>query len=211
MKNVNQAQQTVSRREKISKAGSTMFIAVAIAAVIVSVSAVSMKFLWSKMSYNNRVLKAKNEANGQLKTNLENIKKLSSQYDDLDKNPTADAKTILHALPPNYDYAALNSSMNSLAQQSGVQLKGGIGEDITGSEVKSAPTSSPQEIPLTINVSGNYQSIKQFITNLEHSIRPIIITQADYSGANNSLEAKLTANTYYQPWRTLDVTKSEVK
>ncbi len=200
-----------SRREKILKAGSTMFIAVAIAAVVVSVSLVSMRFLWEKKSYNDRVIQAKSTARDQVQTNVTNLGKLSEQYPALNESASTNSTTILHALPPTYDYAALASSIESLAQRSGVSFTGAIGQDNSASAVATAPTSVPIEIPLTLQVSGSYDSIVAFIKNLEKSIRPISVTNVTYSGTNSSLRATIQATTYYQPARDLEPTRSTVQ
>lgn len=201
----------MSRREKISKAGSTVFIAVAIAAVIVAFSAVSIRFLWQKKNYNDRVITAKTKARDDLRTNLANIDKLAEQFPALEQSATANSKIILHALPPTYDYPALATSMQSLAQLSGVQFSGGVGDDNSASAIKSSETSSPQEIPLNLSVEGSYDAVVQYIKNLERSIRPILISSVSYSGTNDQLKADIQATTYYQPTRSLDVSRSEVK
>lgn len=201
----------ISRRNKIVKAGSTMFIAVAIASVIVAFSIVSLRFLWQQKSYNDRVISAKTAARDQVNTNRENLNKLSEQFDDLNSSESTNSTVILHALPPTYDYASLASSIESLAQRSGVSFTGAIGQDDSANAVTSATTSSPIEIPLALQVSGSYDAVNTFVQNLEKSIRPISVTTATYSGTNSTLTATITALTYYQPTRSLDVARSSVQ
>ena len=200
-----------SKREKIDKANSTVFIAVAIAAVVVMFSATSFKFLWSKMAYNSRVISAKAKARDDIKSNSTNLDTLSGQFSALDSSATTNSKMILHALPPIYDYPGLATFVESLAQQSGVSFPGSVGQDISASAVNTATVSSPQEIPLNIEVNGSYDSIVQFIKNTEYSIRPILITNVEYTGTSNQLKAVITATTYYQPARDLGVGKKEVQ
>lgn len=200
-----------TKREKISKANSTVFVAVAVASVIVMFSVISMKFLWSQLSYNSRVISAKTEARDQVQTNLQNFDQLSSEYTALDSNAATNSKTILHALPPVYDYAGIATYMESLAQLSGVTLPGSVGEDISASAEKTAIVSEPVEVPMTFEVNGPYDNIVQFIRNTEYSIRPIHITSVEYSGTSDRLKAVVSATTYYQPARDLGVGKREVK
>ncbi len=200
-----------SKREKIVQANSTVFIAVAVAAVVVMFSATSFKFLWSKMAYNSRVITAKAKARDDIKTNSANIDLLSGQFSELDSSASTNSKIILHALPPVYDYPGLATFVESLAQQSGVSFPGSVGQDISASAVATATTSSPQEIPLNIEVNGSYDSIVQFIKNTEYSIRPILISSVEYSGTSDQLKAVITATTYYQPARDLGVAKKEVQ
>lgn len=199
-----------TRRQKISKAESTVFIAVAIAAVLVVFSVISMRFLWQQKSYNDRVIKAKTEARDTLKSNLANIDKLSSQFTDLE-NGSTNSTTILHALPPVYDYASLATAMQSLAQQSGVTLVGDIGQDQSESAIATADTSQPVEVPLTLQVNGSYSAVVKYVQNLELSIRPIKVTNLTLNGDQTGVKATVTATTYYQPTRSLDVSKSEVR
>ncbi len=203
--------QLMSRREKILKAGSMMFVAVAVAAVILAISVVSVRFLWATKSYNDRVIEKKSMARDQINQNTQNLQKLSEQYSVLNASEATNTTTILHALPPSYDYAALASSIESLAQRSGVSFTGAIGQDDSANAVASASVSTPLEIPLTLQVSGDYDSVKSFIENLEKSIRPISVIGATYSGTNSSLRAAVQATTYYQPARTLEPTRSTVQ
>lgn len=203
--------QTTTRREKILKAGSTMFIVVAIASVIVAFSVVSVRFLWAKKSYNDRVIDAKTTARDQAQKNLENLGKLSEQFPALNSSSSTNSTAILHALPPTYDYAALASSIESLAQRSGVSFTGAIGQDDSANAVATASTSAPIEVPLSLQVSGSYDSVTSFVKNLELSTRPITVKSITFTGTNAALKATIEATTYYQPTRSLDPTRSTVQ
>lgn len=199
-----------TKRDKITKAGSTVFVAVAIAAVILAVTAVTMRFLWQRKTYNDRAISAKTEARDKLQTNASNIDSLLEQFPELDSsNPNS--KTILHALPPVYDYPALVTSLDYLAQLSGVQLSGGAGADNSASAVRQSDVSTPLEIPLQLEVTGSYAAVEKFIQNLERSIRPVVITSLSYSGTNDDLTATIQATTYYQPVRSLEVKRIKLE
>lgn len=200
-----------TKREKINQANSTVFIAVALASVVVMFSAISIKFLLTRMGYNSRVISAKSQARDQIHDNVQNLDALTEQFAQLDTSATTNSKILLHALPPSYDYPALATFVESLAQQSGVSAPGSVGQDISASALSSAITSSPVEIPLSIEVNGSYDSIAQFIKNTELSIRPILISNVEYSGTNTQMKAVITATTYYQPARDLGVGKKEVQ
>ena len=168
-------------------------------------------FCGSKKSYNSRVIKTKTEARDQLTTNLKNIDKLSQQFGELNSSETTNSKTILHALPPVYDYAALASSIDSLASLSGVSSDTNIGEDTSSSALNFATTSQPVEIPLNLNIKGSYDAIRTYIDNLERSIRPIQIQALTYTGTNSDLQILIEAKTYYQPARSLDVERIKLQ
>ncbi len=203
--------QQLSKREQVVKAGLTVLIVVAVSSVIVMFSVMSMRFLWQQKSYNSRVIKTKTEARDQLTTNLKNIDKLSQQFGELNSSETTNSKTILHALPPVYDYAALASSIDSLASLSGVSSDTNIGEDTSSSALNFATTSQPVEIPLNLNIKGSYDAIRTYIDNLERSIRPIQIQALTYTGTNSDLQILIEAKTYYQPARALDVERIKLQ
>ncbi len=200
-----------SKREQVERANSVVFVAVAIGAVIVMFSLISSRFMWNKKSYNDRVITAKTNARNDVNSNVESIDKLTEQFSALDGSATTNATTILHALPPVYDYAALTTSLNSIAITSGVKFSGSTGQDTSADALASSPVSQPVEIPITLQVSGSYESIKKFMANLERSIRPIQVNSVTFSGSNESLEAQIQGVTYYQPARSFDVTKTEVR
>lgn len=200
-----------NHRERILKANSTVFISVAIASVLVAFSAVSIRFLWERKSYNERVIAAKTTARDSLQSNLDNLNNLKGQFAELEKSSTTNSKVILHALPPNYDYAALASSIESLSQIGNVRFSGSLGSDESASAVLNSITSSPVEIPILISVNGSYDSITAYIRLLETSIRPISIKSVTYSGTNSDLQASIQAITYYQPARNLDVSRSKIQ
>lgn len=201
----------ISRRQQIARANSTVFIAVAVASVLVVFSVVSTRFLWNQKQYNDRVISAKTEARDQLNTNLSNLDNLTEEFPTLNNRATNNSDTILHALPPVYDYAGLASSVSYLARESGVRFSGSIGEDQSASAVGSAPTSAPVEVPLTLAVEGNYNNVRSFVRNLERSIRPFNVTSVEFSGTGSNLTATVTATTYYQPARSLDIEKESLQ
>lgn len=200
-----------SKREQLERANSTMFAAVAIGAVIVMFSIISARFMWNKKSYNDRVIVAKTKARDAITSNATNLDKLTEQFSSIENSASTNATTILHALPPVYDYASLTASINSIAVTSGVKLSGGVGEDGSADALSVSPVSQPVETPITLQVSGSYDAIKKFMTNLEKSIRPIQVNSAAFSGTNETLEAQIQGVTYYQPARSFDVTKMEVR
>ncbi len=203
--------QVVSRRDQVKKAGSTVFIVVAAAAVIVMFSLMSIRFLWERKSYNDRVISAKTRARNDIESNLNNLDKLAEQFPGLDASASTNSKTILHALPPAYDYAALASSIDSLAVISGVTSDTSVGQDLSATALNAASTSTPVEIPISLEVKGDYASVRKYVENLERSIRPINVTGVSYAGTNAAITLTLQAVTYYQPSRSLDVLRSPIQ
>jgi Tfp pilus assembly protein PilO len=71
----------------------------------------------------------------------------------------------------------------------------------------------PVAIPFQVNVKGSLPQIQSFITKLEHSIRPFQVQKLEFAagGNSNELTVNITAQTYYQPGKTLSITKATVK
>ena len=87
----------------------------------------------------------------------------------------------------------------------------GTDEEVSeGSNVlSSAPT--PQPIPFSVTVTGDYGSMQGVVSTFERSIRPIQIQTLDLNGTGSNLSMTITAQTYYQPAKALNIRKVEVK
>lgn len=200
-----------NKRDRINKANTTVFIAVAVASVVVVFCLVSIRFLWIQLQYNTRVINEKTISRDRLTANVSSLRNLAQQLPELEKNPLANESAILHALPPQYDYAGLVSSVNFLARESNVTLVGGIGDDQSTTTESSSSSPQPVEISTNITVKGRPANIKKFLETLERSTRIFKISSLDVTGSNNELTATITAATFYQPAVNLDVPTEEIR
>lgn len=203
------------KRDLIKKAGSSMFISVAGAAVILAFALVSINFMWGQLKYNNQVNGAKEEVRDTIKANIEEANSLKTSFvalnqaDDLipGQGDKSNSEIVLDALPRKYDFPALRTSIEKLAAISGVKITGFGGEDQESQAVSSMTTPSPIEILFNLTVSGDYDSIKRFIRNTENTIRPIKIDRLTLGGRDDEMSATLSMTTYYQPSIDLTVQK----
>ena len=114
---------------QINKANSNMVIIIAVAAFVVVFSLVASRALLEKSSYQRRVIAAKQKASNQLKANVEASKSLQASYKTFVSNPNNiiggnpsgsgdndgdNAKITLDALPSQYDFPALTSSLEKI-------------------------------------------------------------------------------------------------
>jgi len=204
------------KRDLIEKAGSSIFISVAIASVVLAFSIVSIKYMVSQMQYNSRVHAAKEIARDTLESNLARASKLEASYLSLDAaSPLIPARTIvqddetttvkknsaivLDALPRRYDFPALRTSVDVLATLSGVSVSGFRGDDFESEAIASLPNPEPQEIVFGVTIEGNYNAVNQFVENLENTIRPMKVTKMRLTGSDSFIVATLDVVTYYQP------------
>lgn len=163
-------------------------VVVTVAVVITSIFAV--KGLVGQLSQNNQVLSKKRVASSTLSDNLEALEKLSQQYDALgDKK-----KLINDALPTTANFPAIVSMMENLSKNAGVKLLS-LAPSTAGAE---AVAKGPTSYEFTANISGGYSSFKEFLRNIEFSLRPMAITGMKISGSTELLGIDMTIGTYFQ-------------
>ena len=205
---------------KIKKASSTVFAAVAVASIVISFSIVFLNILWQTSQYNSRVHSAQESVRDTLNANLDTVEDLQSSFANLEvgaplvPNQPADKKNsevILDALPSKFDYPALVSSINNLAENTDVSLSSFAGNDLGEQAVQKTNKPTTVEIPLTVGVEGSYDSVKKFLKGIEDSIRPFEIETIDISGTDSLLRVNVSLNTYYQPAFDLELTSQEVQ
>ncbi len=205
---------------QIKKASSTVFAVVAIAAVVVSFCIVLLNILWGTSKYNTRVHSAQEEVRDVLTQNLEVVPDLQESFKNLEiggeiiGNQPADkenSEVVLDALPSKFDFPALVSSINNLAETTSVKLKSFQGTDVGAAAVQKNNQPTPIEIPFDIEVEGSYDAVKKFLKGVEDSIRPIEVSVIDISGSDKNLRVNVTALTYYQPAFDLELNSVEVQ
>ncbi len=215
---------------KIIRAGNQLTTIVTAAVVISVFCLLSTKSLLSQSSYQRRVLAAKNTAANQLKVNASTANQLLAQFKVFeDNNPNIiggqgganpgsgpsdgdNARIVLDALPSQYDFPALVSSLEKILNNEGISAQSVGGTD-QGQVARSSSLGNSQPVPLTFSVdaSGNYKSIQQLINDLERSIRPMDITNLSLSGTQSNMHVSINATTYYQPATNFTVTQRELR
>lgn len=216
-----------TKRLQIDKANSTIVIVIAVAAFISVFSLVASQSLLSKRAYQSRVIGEKEKAVKQLKENLTARDSLVSAYRQFVEAPSNtlggdpkgkgdkdgdNAKIVLDALPSKYDFPALAASLEKILTDRNYNIKSitGVDDEIAQQNMTS-PTPQPIDIPFEISISGTYQSMPNLISLLEHSIRPFHINTLNFKGTNASMEITITAKTFYQPEKNLNITTKVVK
>lgn len=217
-----------TKRLKIDKANTTMVAVVAVAAFVVAFSLVTSKVLLSQFNYQNRVIGAKRTAVNQLKSDKSAVSDLVSSYkafvntpqNVLGGNPTGtgqndgdNAKIVLDALPSQYDFPGLVSSLENVLSNQGFNIDSisGTDQQLSQQGDQSSNNPAPQQIPFQLTIDGSYSSIQNAVDILQHSIRPIVIQNIDLSGTDSDLTANITAYTYYQPAKTFSIKTEVVK
>ncbi len=206
------------KRDLISQNNSRILVIIGIAGAIFGFSLVASYTLVKQMTYKSKVIGASVKADEQLKDNVESVSTLVAAYESFNSASesvigTADenARIVLDALPSKYDFPALATSLDKIMSLSGLTDITIGGTDAEADAEQSSASPEPIEIPVTLTGKGNYQNAQLLVTNLEKSIRPIKISSITFSGKDSELSVSVTGVTYYQPKKTLEIEKKEVK
>lgn len=217
------------KRLQIDKANSIVVAIVAIAAFVTIASLMATRALIGQQSYQAKLITEKEKAKDQLKKNIEAVGPLTNSYNAfvsgaqniLGGNPAGsgardgdNARLVLDALPSKYDFPALTTSLEKLILERGMTIESitGTDEELAQVDVDTAePT--PIEMPFQIVAAGPYANVQELVRVFDtYSIRPFHVqTLSVNAGEGNSLKLTLGAKTFYQPAKSLDITKKVVE
>ncbi len=212
-----------TKRVQVDKDKTVIFVTVAAAAVISVMALMISKGIWSQSSYLGKVADQKEVAVRQLKANKASADQLKSSYDAFkSQSPNLiggsatgegprdgdNARLVLDALPSKYDFPALTTSLEQLLF--GYKVNGIVGNDDVVIQ-QANTTSAPVEIPVTVDFTANYDGVKTLIDTFDKSIRPFHITRLEFRGSNSNLQTTFAMKTFYQPEKTVEITKKEVQ
>lgn len=237
-----------SKHIQIDKANLTIVVATAVATFVTVFSLVAGKALLSQRAYQARVIEKKTAAKEQLAINEQSVAKLQTAYKQFIENPeniiggvstgTGDkdgdnARIILDALPSQYDFPALTSSLEKLLLDRNVKINNITGTDdeinqassgavanpdvapatnADGSEVPPEQVGTSVAIPFDVGFQTSYAGVKDIIGVFERSIRPFNVSQLEFKAdKDGQVVVTVRANTYYQPAKNLKIDQVVVK
>jgi Tfp pilus assembly protein PilO len=201
----------------VDKNNNIILYAAAVTVAVVIFSIIAANALAKQMSYQNQVISLRDSANKLLQNNVTAADSIVEAYQQFEgaqesiigtaaKNPVI----ILNALPSKYDFPALTASIEALVRDSGVSLKAITGIDEEALAKQDSINPQPIEIPFQVNVTGSLASIQLLVNNLELSIRPFKIVSLNLRAADTAIGATISAITYYQPEKLLDINQYTV-
>jgi len=239
-----------TKRVQLDKTNSSIVVAVSIAAVVIAFSLVSAKALLGQYSYQSKVITEQKKALKIAKDNITTSQQLVAAYQVFNSQPGNiiggsaagagerdgdNSKIILDALPGQYDYPAVISSVEKILTQRGFKIESLSGTDdaeqglaavaepaapvANSKDDKATPAPAEQpvavvapiEMPFSFKVLGSYQSMNDLVVALEKSIRPVSITTLKLTGEKTSVSLTVDAKTYYQPSTKLTFTEKVIK
>ncbi len=217
-----------SKRLAIVKTNGKMVSMISVASFVTIFSLMAAKSVFSQISYQSRVIAADQQTNRQLSSDISSANKLVSSYKSFVSQPTNviggnsqttggnngdNAKIILDALPSQYDFPALATSLENILNS--VNVQGDIsGTDQQLTQQTNQSSTSPQAVAMPFNVdtkSISYSSAQQLIDRLESSIRPIQIDSLQMTGGSNNMTVSISAHTYYQPAKKISITTKVIQ
>lgn len=216
------------KRLLITKANGQIVAVTAIASFIVVFCLIASFTLFGQLGYQNKVIDKKKDALNQIHVDLKSVDSLVTSYKAFVQTSTNiiggvpggsgatdgdNAKIVLDALPSKYDFPALATSLDSILTAQNVQIQSISGTDDEVTQSASGTSSSPQPVPMPfeITVDGNYDAIKHVVDAFNRSIRPLQIQTMKVTGNESQMTLTISAQTYYQPEKVLNIKKEVVK
>ncbi|QQR52984.1 hypothetical protein IPG36_02670 [bacterium] len=195
------------KQAEAALAGNNLIIAlVVVSFIVVALTALAGKALWTRISLDQKVVSAKDEAATTLKQNVANAPSLVAAYSQLGDLQ----RVVSDALPNERDSASMLATVENMGGQSGVTIRsvvpgnGMIASGATSPAVTTTTTSStpalmpaPQPTKFTVSIEGTFDSTVRFLKAVETSARPMKVTNLQISG-NKTLTSQLEITTYYQ-------------
>ncbi|MDX1766269.1 MAG: type 4a pilus biogenesis protein PilO [Candidatus Saccharimonadales bacterium] len=202
-----------TKRQAIEAAKQTVLTVVVVAAILVSVSLVTLNFLFDLSRYNARVISEKEQALSTIEDNIVAVNDLVESFKSFEEGPNLlasqgekkNSSVVLDALPSQYDFPALATSMELLARRTGLVLDTFSGTDETENAEQSAIEPTPIEMPFELVLIGKYEDVQTFMVRLQDTIRPLKVDRVELSGSDEAIKAEVGIITYYQPSVSLEI------
>lgn len=230
---MEQSSAGLRKRQQIGKANQAMFLAIAGASVVVGVCLVAALFLGQRILFGEKVLAEKAKTESTLQKNLSvvdslknNIRVLSTdealQSVKLNESDSA-LQVVLDALPADVNSTGLASSLQLkiLGTVSGVSIDSLKVDPVSGIETNSSSTSSSDsseygsgKIGFSFTVSagtGDVESLKQVLLNIERSIRPLNVTSLNIESQGSRIVMSVSGSGYYELAQTVKLQDKVVK
>lgn len=222
----------IRKRSQIAKANRTMFLWIAIASALVGAALVMSIYLVQRLIYTEKVLSEKQNTVSVLDKNNGLVDELQSQIRVLDTNTALSSakansgdqaiQVILDALPSGANSDALGSSLQNklLVGINGLSIESLQVDPVVGVETQNAGANSvsattgqnsKNEITFQFVVRGDQTALRQVLSNLERSIRTIVVTSVRIETQTTGTEMTVTGKAFYEPAKTIELKDKVVK
>ena len=207
----------------IDKSSAQSLIAVSVATFIIVFSLIASHSVLTQYHYQSRVIGTAKKADTQLKNDLIAYDGLAREYVKFNAaNPNVignqvtgtsnnNTQVVLNALPGEYDYPALITSLYYILSATGVSGSVTSSTDQTTQSSRSTSTTSVVPISFSYDISNtDTGGATKLLQYLQQSSRPLPIDSMTINGDQGNLKLSITAHTYFQPSKTLTITQQAV-
>jgi Tfp pilus assembly protein PilO len=186
--------------------------------LVLLVGGLLAKNFFASFLLNQKVLTKKNAAQVILASDVNAARNITVQY----KGLGSQAQTVADSLPSDPDIPGLANAIESMAATAGVQFTS-VGDGVTASPtapaaaagtpgaVTATTSTAATAVPITISITTSYNNLNHFLSLLESSSRPIVVSSIQLTGLNSKLIVSITATTYYQNPVSFNITKVGVQ
>lgn len=220
MKDGNSKTAAVRKRQQIENTNRVMFLWVAAAAAIVGITLVLSVSLIQRMTFNQKVIDAKNETVGNLRHNNEIVEELRENSRVLNTNGALleterpeDAEPIsvvLDALPAQANSSALGASLQEKLL-TGVTIDS-LTVNPVAAEEGDTEDQDDGEIEFSFSVSSEDPGdIKQVLRQLELSIRTINVQALTIEQRSSTISLSVKGVAYYSPEVKVELETDKVR
>ena len=216
----------IRKRQQIDSSKRTMFIAVAVVALISGIALVVSFFLVQQIIFHGKIIAEKQDTLNTINSNINTIDSLKDNVRLLETNTALNAvkssqessalQVILDALPAEANADALGASLQIrfAGEVSGLKIDNlqvvVPDENSTSTSMENVDTSG-NTVSFNMSVSGSADMLKAFLVRLERSIRVIEITSVDIQSGSGDLTMNLVGKAYYEPARKIELETQVVK
>ncbi len=216
----------IRKRQQIDSSKRTMFIAVAVVALISGIALVVSFFLVQQIIFHGKIIAEKQDTLNTINSNINTIDSLKDNVRLLETNTALNAvkssqessalQVILDALPAEANADALGASLQIrfAGEVSGLKIDNlqvvVPDENSTSTSMENVDTSG-NTVSFNMSVSGSADMLKAFLVRLERSIRVIEITSVDIQSGSGDLTMNLVGKAYYEPARKIELETKVVK
>lgn len=223
---------SVAKKLFLSKTGKNMFLWVTVCSIVSAISIVISITLIQRILFINKVINEKGITTKILSNNNSEIPKLQDAIRALNSNQNLinikahdsdePIQVILDALPSEFNSAGLGSYLQELVAKysEGLNISAvSVGtQDYASTDVSvpSEKVSGAFEIPISFAAEGPEVEVKNFLKNLEKSIRAldirlVSIVDSPKEGVSKNVTVSFSGVAYYQPSKTIKIQEKELK
>lgn len=227
----------------IAQTNTFIVVAVGVAVFVFVFCGFAVKTLVNQSIYQRKVITEKELARDTLILNETAAQELRQQYiafssqaiNVLGGNPVGEGpldgdnpRIILDALPSEYDFPALSSSIEKILTEGGfaIQSIGGSENSLLAGTVPGAVGDTPEEatpaltesvavalveIPYPISINASPTKTLELFSILQRSIRPFRVDSVSITFASGELSTSIAMTTFYQPETGMKVSTKVIK